>query len=68
MAMNIRLKLAFIEAGVTQQEIASETNIHFSRLSRIVRGWTPATDDEQKAIAKALRRQRADLFPDAVTA
>lgn len=66
MAMNIPLKTAFLISGTTQQEVASETGIHYTRLSKIVRGWLKPNAAEKRLIAKALRRQQDELFRDEV--
>lgn len=66
MGINIQLKTAFLLAGATQQEIARETGIHETRISKIVRGWQKPTAAEKRLIAKALRRSVDDLFPMAV--
>ena len=64
--MNMALKIAFIESGRSQIEVAGETGIHESRLSKIVHGHLDPSDDEQKALAKALRRTRTQLFGERV--
>lgn len=61
-AMNLALKMAILGARKTQTEIAKETGIHESRLSRIVRGHDAASDDERKRLAAALRSSERDLF------
>jgi transcriptional regulator with XRE-family HTH domain len=57
------LKLAILEAGVTQKHIADATGISESRLSFIVRGLH-ADDDTKQAIAGVLGERVADLFPE----
>jgi inorganic triphosphatase YgiF len=66
MATNLALKVAIVQSGKPQIVIASEAGIHESRLSKIVRGHLLANDDEQKALAKALRRARHELFAEKV--
>ena len=67
-ATTIRLKVAFLEAGVTQQEIAAEAEIHSTRLSKIIRGWVTPTQAEKRLIARALRRPVQDLFQEEAVA
>lgn len=64
--MNIALKVAVVESRRTQRWVSLRTRIPEQRLSDIVQGRAPAaTECERKAIAKALRRDVADLFPSA---
>ncbi len=60
---NIALKLAIWNSGKTQTVIAQKTGIHESKLSQIVRGHRPPSDDEQRAIARVLRVPVNELFP-----
>lgn len=62
---NAALKLAILTSGQTQTDIARKTDIHESRLSRIIRGHMEASDDEKKRIARALRAPAEELFPAA---
>lgn len=64
MPINIALKTAFLEGGITQQEIAREIEMAESRLSRIIRGWQVPTPAEKRLIARALRRPVGELFAD----
>lgn len=66
MAFNITLKIAIVESGKSQIDIAKATAIHESKLSRIVRGHDEPSLEEKKAIAKALRRPVDHLFPEAM--
>lgn len=66
MAMNIALKVAFMETGTRQIAAASKLGIDEPRLSKIVNGHVEATEDEKRAIAKLLRRPVQQLFPQAV--
>jgi transcriptional regulator with XRE-family HTH domain len=66
MAFNITLKIAIVESGKSQIDIAKATAIHESKLSRIVRGHDEPSLEEKKAIAKALRRPVDHLFPEAL--
>jgi hypothetical protein len=55
----IPLKLAIIRSGLSQREIAAETQIPESRLSTIIRGWTSATKEERQAIQAAIECDRS---------
>ena len=60
--MRINLKVAILETGQTQRQIAFGCVIAESRLSEIVRGWTDPTEREQELLAEALGRDAAGLF------
>lgn len=64
MALNAALKMAIIESGKSQELIAQRCGIHYSTVSRIVRGWYVPDDEQKKAIAKELKRPVHDLFPE----
>ena len=61
--MNVALKIAIIESGRSQLDIAAAAKINQSTLSLIVRGWREPTAKEKKAIGRVLRRPPAQLFP-----
>jgi transcriptional regulator with XRE-family HTH domain len=65
MAKNLALKLAIFESGMSQLDIEKAVGLPMSKLSMIVRGHRPASEAEQKALAKLLKRKRSDLFPSA---
>ena len=60
---NAELKVAIMRSGETQRGIAFAVGIPEMRMSEIVHGHRAATPAQQKAIAKALRKPVADLFP-----
>lgn len=62
MALNFALKTAIIAAGTSQIEVAQKTHIHESRLSKIIRGYLSASDDEKRRIARVLRKSVDELF------
>lgn len=64
MPINTALKVAFIEAGRRQIEVAGDIGMDESKLSKIVNGHLEPTLEEAKAIAKALRRPVDHLFPE----
>lgn len=66
--VNIALKVAIIERGLTQRAFALElqargTKISETRISEIVQGWRVPTKQQKQAIALALDRDVHDLFP-----
>jgi transcriptional regulator with XRE-family HTH domain len=60
---NTALRTAIFVSGQKQFEIAKKAGIHESRLSKLARGHIDATDDEKRALARALRRPVEELFP-----
>jgi transcriptional regulator with XRE-family HTH domain len=61
---NIPLKVAMLESGLEQGEIAKLARIHQTRLSQIVRGRAQPTRSEQLRLAGVLQRPVRDVFPD----
>lgn len=57
-----RLKIAIIESGLTQRRLSVLSGIGEVRLSEIVRRHTIPTRDEQRSIARFVRRSVEDLF------
>lgn len=62
MPMNLALKIAIVESGLSQTEIAKIAGIHESRLSYLVNGHRDATEAEQKTLARILKRKPTQLF------
>ena len=60
--MNMALKVAILESGRTQREIAEEIGVSEGYFSRFVRGWEQPNEDQRKAIAKALRTKPEQIF------
>jgi len=58
------LAIAILDSGTTQAQIAQRAGIERTRLCRIVRGARKPTAPECEALALALARHPADLFPD----
>ncbi len=56
------LKVAILENGKTQRQVAAEAEIPETRLSSIVRGWATPTEEERSRLAKVLARPAALLF------
>jgi transcriptional regulator with XRE-family HTH domain len=64
MGINIPLKIAIMESGKSQSDIAQTIGMYEPKLSRIVRGYAHPTEAEMRALAKVLRRPVQQLFPD----
>jgi plasmid maintenance system antidote protein VapI len=64
MAKNTALKIAFIETGKTQVEVAGQMGIQAVKLSNIVNGHLEATPEEKRALARILRRPVHQIFPE----
>lgn len=60
---NLALKIAIVESGLSQVDIAEAADIHESKLSYFVNGRREPSEAEQKAIARVLKRKAAELFP-----
>lgn len=60
------LKIALLESGKPQEDIAALARIHPTRLSQIVRGRVTATESERLRIAGVLQRSVDELFPEAI--
>jgi len=63
---NLALKIAIVESGLSQVDIAEAADLHESRLSQIINGRRQARDAEQKALARVLKRKPTQLFPEAI--
>lgn len=63
---NLALKIAILESGRSQVEIAADADLHESRLSQLVNGRRRASDAERKTLARILKRRPAQLFPEAL--
>jgi transcriptional regulator with XRE-family HTH domain len=57
------LRLAIVQTGRTQREIADEIGLSESRLSQIVNGHWNADEDTRDQIAAAVGRTRDELWP-----
>lgn len=60
--LNLPLKIAIVSSLKRQGDIATASFMGETRLSKIVTGREDPTDDEKKAIAKALGKRVHDLF------
>jgi transcriptional regulator with XRE-family HTH domain len=63
MVKNLPLKMAILESGLTQIEVAKAADMHESRLSHIINGHREANDIERRALARVLKRKVGQLFP-----
>lgn len=62
MTHNHNLRIAIVHTGVKQYRIADLAKINESRFSKIVNGRIEATPEEQKRIARALKKPVSELF------
>jgi transcriptional regulator with XRE-family HTH domain len=60
-----RLNMAFVLTGQQKQRAAVKVGISNGRFSQICNGVVPASEDEQKALAKHFGVPVSILFPDA---
>lgn len=58
------LKIALVDAQITQRQLARVTQIDETTVSRIVNGEYPGTSEQRKAIARTLLRSVHELFPE----
>lgn len=63
---NIALKIAIIESGLLQVDVAEKADMHETQLSNIVNGRREPNDAEMKAIARVLKRKPSALFGEAL--
>ncbi len=60
--MNLKLKTAILEAGITQKELAQKTQINEGLLSLGVNGRYIFDAIQKARIAKALKKPVSELF------
>jgi transcriptional regulator with XRE-family HTH domain len=60
---NIPLKIAIVQSGLSQADVAEAVDMHDTKLSMIVNGRREPSDAEQKALARVLKRKASQLFP-----
>lgn len=61
--MNTALKVACIESGKDQLEIAELARVNYTRLSQIIRNRVTATESEKLRLAGVLQRSVDSIFP-----
>lgn len=59
---NFSLKIALLRKGVSQRDLAFETGIDESRISRIIRGYEVPTEEMKKSISQFLGIKEGELF------
>jgi DNA-binding XRE family transcriptional regulator len=64
----IAMRVRRAALGLSQTEAGKLAGLTLHRYHRIERGTFDPTPDEEKAIAKALKCKRADLFPEVAEA
>lgn len=62
--MNVALKVAIVESRKTSRRVAHLARIGEVRLSAIVNGRIEPSEDERRILAKVLKRQPSELFPE----
>ncbi len=62
--MNLQLKLAILENGLSQRELARKTGIHESFISMAVRGKYNLDEIQRAKIAKAIGKPEKEIFRD----
>jgi len=63
MPKNLALKIAILQSGLSQVEVAKAIDMHDTKLSFIVNGHREPSDAERKALARILKRKVAQIFP-----
>jgi len=58
------LRKARLEADKSQLQLMKETNIYFSTISRIERGWLKPNEEQRVKLARALGVKKDWLFPE----
>lgn len=62
--MNIALKVAIAQRGMTSREVSRRTNITEARMTALIhRTGPPPTKEEKAKLARCLRTKIATLFP-----
>lgn len=62
---NLRLKLALLDAGLLQIELAHHLGRDPAWVSRILNGWIEPSEADRYEIASVLRRDPGDIFMSA---
>lgn len=62
-AQNVTIKVAIVEAGLTQQKAAQQARIEPQKLSHVIHGRRSLNEKERGRLAKALGKTEAELFP-----
>jgi transcriptional regulator with XRE-family HTH domain len=59
-----RLRVVRADKRITQLDTATRAGIAMTRYWKIENGYTEPTASERKALAKALRVEESDVFPE----
>ena len=59
---NIALKVALLEKGMSQRELAMQARIAETRISQIIRGWERPTFEMKESICNVLDKEIEELF------
>lgn len=62
MARTTPLKIAILESGFSQIELAAALGIHDTLLNMFANGWRKPNAEQAKMIAKKLGKKTKDLF------
>ena len=60
--MNLSLKMAILQSGITQRQLAKKTRIHESLISMAVNGKYNFDARQKTRIAKVLGKRETELF------
>ena len=60
---NLALKIAIVESGKFQADIAEAADLDGTLLSHFVNGRREPNETQRKILARVLKRNVADLFP-----
>lgn len=63
MTKNLHLRIAILETGRRERELAKRAGMSQTKFSNIKRGYSEPTEDDKKALARVLKRTVAELFP-----
>jgi len=66
MPKNIALKIAILQSGLSQIEVATLAGLNEAIISKFVNGHLTPTGDQLKTLARILKRKPAQLFPEAM--
>ena len=61
--VNLKLKIALLEAGVKANELAARLDKHKTQLSKQINGARPFSAEDRRRVAAMLRRPERELFP-----
>ena len=62
--MNLALKHALIDRQVPFYKSAQDSDVHYSKLSKIIYGLVNPTKEEKERIAETVGKTVPEIFPD----